>query len=157
MADYAYKYNDIFDDYVVQPTRSGNAAPRRAPSQRPVQTPNKKQQPPVRKFKKSKEQVIKENKRKFKIALAKVSVIFALFAAMFLMAAETRAELYQARANLEKAEESYQLCLEENNRLKLQLNKEMEKIDIEDIAENQLGMVKISKHYTREVNVNDYR
>lgn len=157
MADYAYKYNDIFDDYVVQPTRSGNAAPRRAPSQRPAQAPAKRQQPPIRKYKKSKEQVIKENKRKFKIALAKVSVIFALFAAMLLMAGVTRAELYEAKSNLEKAEESYQLCLEQNNQLKLQLNKEMEGIDIEDIAENQLGLVKVSKGYSREVNVSDYR
>ena len=157
MADYAYKYNDIFDDFVVQATPSGNAAPRRAPSQRPVQAPARKQQPPVRKYKKSKEQVIKENKRKFKIALAKVSVIFALFAAMLLMAGVTRAELYEAKAGLEKAEESYQQCLEQNNQHKLQLNKEMEGIDIEDIAENQLGLVKVPKNKSRTVIVSDYQ
>lgn len=160
MAQYAYQYNDIFDDVVIQPQR-GNTAPRRnpAPSQRPVQRPVQKpsDQPPVRKFKKSKEQVIKENKRKFKIALAKASIVFALFASMLLMAAVSRAEVYDARARLEAAEESYQLCLEENNQLKLQLDKQMEKVDIEKIAEEQLGLVKVSPKKSREVEIALYQ
>ena len=157
MAQYAYKYNDIFDDFVVQPEHTGNAAPRRAPSPRPNQAPAKKQQPPVRKYKKTKEQVIRENKRKFKIALAKVTVIFALFASMLLVAGVTRAELYEAKAGLEKAEESYQLCLEENNQLKLQLNNMMEKVNIEKIAEEQLGLVKVGKNRSREVEIYLYQ
>ena len=157
MAQYAYKYNDIFDDFVVQPEHSGNAAPRRAPSPRPYQAPAKKQQPPIHKHKKSKEQVIRENKRKFKIALAKVTVIFALFASMLLIAGVTLAQLYEAKTELEKAEESYQLCLEENNQLKLQLNNMMEKVNIEKIAEEQLGLVKVGKNRSREVEIYLYQ
>lgn len=157
MAQYAYKYNDIFDDYLVQaePVR-GNAAPRRAPSQRPAQAPVKKQQPPVRKHKKSKQQVIYENKRKFKIALAKVCIIFALFVSMFLMAAVTGAELNTAKENLAAAEENYQLCLEQNNQLKLQLSNIMQKVDIEKIAQEQLGLVKVTKDKQLEVEIELY-
>ncbi len=157
MAQYAYKYNDIFDDYVVQPEHTGNTAPRRAPSPRPYQAPAKKQQPPIHKHKKSKEQVIRENKRKFKIALAKVTVIFALFASMLLIAGVTRAQLYEAKTSLEKAEESYQLCLEENNQLKLQINNMMENVNIEKIAEEQLGLVKVAKNRSREVEISLYQ
>lgn len=156
MAQYAYKYNDIFDDYVVQPER-GNAAPAKRPQQRPAAAPQRKQEPPVRKFKKSKEQVILENKRKFKIALAKFSIVFAMFAAMFLMAAVSRAEVYDTRAELAAAEESYQLCLEQNNKLKLQLNKAMEKVDIEKIAKEELGLVKISSNRSYKVDVSLYQ
>ena len=157
MAQYAYKYNDIFDDFVVQPEHSGNAAPRRAPSPRPYQAPAKKQQPPVRKYKKSKEQVILENKRKFKIALAKVTVIFALFASMLLVAGVTRAELYEAKAGAAKAEENYYACLDENNELKRQLDNMMKNVNIEKIAQEQLGLVKIAKNRSREVDINLYR
>lgn len=166
MAQYAYSYNDIFDDFVVQ-TERGNAAPQRNPNrpnrpnqrpdQRPNQTPGKRQEPPVRKFKKSKEQVILENKRKFKIALAKFSIVFAMFAAMFLMAAVSRAEVYDTRAELAAVEESYQLCLEQNNKLKLQLNKAMEKIDIEDYAKEELGLVKASSKRAYKVDISLYQ
>lgn len=157
MAQYAYKYNDVFDDFVVQPERSGNAAPRRAPSPRPYQAPAEKQQPPIRKHKKSKEQVIRENKRKFKIALAKVTIIFALFASMLLVAGVTHAELYEAKAGFVKAQENHEVSLNENNELKQQLNNMMENVNIEKIAEEQLGLVKVGKNRSREVDINLYR
>lgn len=159
MAQYARQYNDIFDDYVIEKTY-GNAAPRRAPQQRPVQRPQPPggpPKPPVHKYKKSKEQVIRENQRKFKIALAKFSVVFALFAVMIAMAFAGRIEVRNAAAELEAAEQTYQLCLEENNALKQELNAFMADKDIDDIAVNVLGLVKVTKNKSKGIDISEYQ
>lgn len=141
MAQYAYKYNNVYDEYLVQPSAAAQTAPKRAPSRAPSQPASAT--PPLRKVKRTKEQVIRENQRKFKIALAKVSVIFALFASMIGMAAGSYAELENAKAELESVNAAYQLCLEENNQLKLQLDKALATVDIDKIATQQLGLQKI--------------
>lgn len=143
MAQYAYKYNDIYDEYLVQPSARAQAAPQRAPSRAPVQQPAPAA-PHLHKVKKrSKEQVIRDNQRKFKIALAKVAVIFALFASMLGMAAGSHAELESKKAELAGLNESYQLCLEQNNQLKFQLDKMLATVNIDQIATKQLGLQKI--------------
>lgn len=141
MAQYAYKYNNVYDEYLVQPSSAAQAVPKRAPSRAPSQPTTAT--PPLRKVKRTKQQVIRENQRKFKIALAKVAVIFALFASMIGMAAGSYAELESKKAELEDVNAAYQLCLEENNQLKLQLDKALASVDIEKIAQQQLGLQKI--------------
>lgn len=155
MAQYAYKYNDIYDDYLVQPSARAQAAPKRAPSHAPSQPAPTA--PPLRKVKRTKEQVIRENQRKFKIALAKVSVIFALFASMIGMAAGSYAELAEAKAQLENVNATYQLCLEENNQLKLQLDKALATVNIDQIATQQLGLQKIPDARKRSVDMSQFR
>ena len=155
MAQYAYKYNDIYDDYLVQPSARAQAAPKRAPSHAPSQPAPAA--PPLRKVKRTKEQVIRENQRKFKIALAKVSVIFALFASMIGMAAGSYAELAEAKAQLENVNATYQLCLEENNQLKLQLDKALATVNIDQIATQQLGLQKIPDARKRSVDMSQFR
>ena len=155
MAQYAYKYNDIYDDYLVQPSARAQAAPKRAPSHAPSQPAPAA--PPLRKVKRTKQQVIRENQRKFKIALAKVSVIFALFASMIGMAAGSYAELAEAKAELENINATYQLCLEENNQLKLQLDKALATVNIDKIATQQLGLQKIPDARKRSVDMSQFR
>lgn len=155
MAQYAYKYNDIYDDYLVQASPRSGAAPARKPQQRPQQTAPAK--PELRKVRKTKQQVIKENQRKFKIALAKISVIFALFAAMIGMAANSKVELESKKQELESIKASYQVCLEENNNLKLQLDKALENVDIEKIAKERLGLQKIPESRRRLVDISEYQ
>lgn len=155
MAQYAYKYNDIYDDYLVQPSARAQAAPKRAPSHAPSQPAPTA--PPLRKVKRTKQQVIRENQRKFKIALAKVSVIFALFASMIGMAAGSYAELAEAKAQLENVNATYQLCLEENNQLKLQLDKALATVNIDQIATQQLGLQKIPDARKRSVDMSQFR
>ena len=155
MAQYAYKYNDIYDDYLVQPSARAQAAPKRAPSHAPSQPAPTA--PPLRKVKRTKQHVIRENQRKFKIALAKVSVIFALFASMIGMAAGSYAELAEAKAQLENVNATYQLCLEENNQLKLQLDKALATVNIDQIATQQLGLQKIPDARKRSVDMSQFR
>ena len=156
MAQYAYKYNDIYDDYLVQPSASSQAAPQRAPSRAPSQPAPAA--PHLHKVKKrTKEQVIRENQRKFKIALARFAVIFALFASMLGMAAGSQAELESKKAELAKLNETYQLCLEENNQLKLQLDKMLATVNIDQIATQQLGLQKIPDSRKLSVDMSQFQ
>lgn len=134
MAQYAMKYNNIYDDYLVQ------AAPEAMPKkeQKPASA-----QPELRRIGRTKQQVIKENQRKFKIALAKISLIAAAFIAVISMAVMSQSELRAAEQRLSEANAAYQLSLEENNNLKLQLDNILAKQDIDKIAKNQLGLQKI--------------
>ena len=157
MAQYAYKYNDIYDEYLVQPSAAAQTAPKRAPARVPVQQPAPAA-PHLHKVKKrSKEQVIRDNQRKFKIALAKVAVIFALFASMLGMAANSYAELEGKKAELESLNATYQLCLEENNQLKLQLDKALATVDIDKIATQQLGLQKIPDSKKLSVDMSQFQ
>lgn len=156
MAQYAYKYNDIYDDYLVQPSARSQAAPQRAPSRAPSQSAPAA--PHLHKVKKrTKEQVIRENQRKFKIALARFAVIFALFASMLGMAAGSQAELESKKAELAKLNETYQLCLEENNQLKLQLDKMLATVNIDQIATQQLGLQKIPDSRKLSVDMSQFQ
>lgn len=156
MAQYAYKYNDIYDDYLVQPSARSQAAPQRAPSRAPSQPAPAA--PHLHKVKKrTKEQVIRENQRKFKIALARFAVIFALFASMLGMAAGSQAELESKKAELAKLNETYQLCLEENNQLKLQLDKMLATVNIDQIATQQLGLQKIPDSRKLSVDMSQFQ
>ncbi len=157
-SNYAYKYNDVFDDYFIQREPSGNAAPKKNPTHNPYQQEReKRQQPSVYKQKKTKAQVIKENKRKFKIALAKVSVITACFVAMFMMAVSSGNQLEKTVAELNAVNESYELCLQENNKLKQQLDEVLKKVDIDKIAQEQLGLIKVPEKNQREINISLYQ
>ena len=156
MAQYAYKYNDIYDAYLVQPSARSQAAPQRAPSRAPSQPAPAA--PHLHKVKKrTKEQVIRENQRKFKIALARFAVIFALFASMLGMAAGSQAELESKKAELAKLNETYQLCLEENNQLKLQLDKMLATVNIDQIATQQLGLQKIPDSRKLSVDMSQFQ
>lgn len=134
MAQYAYNYNDIYDDYLVQ------AAPKTAPAREEVTAPK---QPELRRIGRTKEQVIKENQKKFKIALAKISLIAAAFIAVISMAVMSQSELNSARQRLEEVNAAYQMSLEENNDLKLQLDNMLAGVNIDKIAKNSLGLEKI--------------
>ena len=134
MAQYAMNYNNIYDDYLVQ------AAPKTAPKkeQKPVNT-----QPELRRIGRTKQQVIKENQRKFKIALAKISLIAAAFIAVISMALISQSQVRAAEQRLADVNAAYQMSLEENNNLKLQLDNILAKQDIDKIAKKQLGLQKI--------------
>ncbi len=132
MAQYAYNYNDIYDDYIVQ------AAPKTVPV-----TEEKPAQPELRRIGRTKEQVIKENQKKFKIALAKISVIAAAFIAVISMAVMSQAQLNKAKQQLADVNAAYQQSLEQNNELKLQLDNMLAGVNIDKIAKENLGLQKI--------------
>lgn len=134
MAQYAFNYNDIYDDYLVQ------AAPKTAPKKQQSTAPA---QPELRRIGRTKQQVIKENQRKFKIALAKISLIAAAFIAVISMAVVSQGQVRAAEQRLAEVNAAYQLSLEENNNLKLQLDNILAKQDIDKIAKKQLGLQKI--------------
>ena len=134
MAQYAMNYNNIYDDYLVQ------AAPRTAPAPQKKAAPA---QPELRRIGRTKQQVIKENQRKFKIALAKISLIAAAFIAVISMALISQAQVKAAEQRLAEVNAAYQVSLEENNNLKLQLDNILAKQNIEKIAKKQLGLQKI--------------
>lgn len=161
MAQYAY--NDIFDDYV--PTRNAgrsgygntapraNAAPRRTPSQK---TAPQKQKPQLTRVEGTKKQGILSKNRTFKLFMIQTSIVLALFLSIGIMAFESKAELNNAKAQLETLEAEYQSCLEQNNALKFQLDEATKGVDIHKIATQQLGLVKVPDSKTREIRISDY-
>lgn len=152
MAQYAFNYNDIYDDYLVQATPEQNAAPKRK-----VQETAEPKQPELRRIGRTKQQVIKENQRKFKIALAKISVILAAFIAVISMAVISQTELNAAKQRLDDTNAAYQASLEQNNQLKLQLDNVLAKVNIEKIAKNQLGLQKIPEKRKFSVDMSQYQ
>lgn len=135
MAQYAFNYNNIYDDYLVQ---AAPATPEKIREEKKAPA-----QPELRRIGRTKQQVIKENQRKFKIALMKISLITAAFIAVIGMAVSSQMQLNAAEQRLVDANAAYQMSLEENNQLKLQLDNELSKVNIEKIAKNQLGLEKI--------------
>ena len=164
MAPYAYKYNDIFDDYV--PTRTagrtqyGNTAPRAnaAPDRRSTQhrPPQRKEQPKLTRVEGTKKQGILAKNRTFKLFMIQTSIVLALFLSVGIMAIASKAELNSAKSRLETLESEYQLCLEQNNTLKFQLDEATKGINIDKIATEQLGLIKVPEKKTRQVRISDY-
>lgn len=161
MAQYAY--NDIFDDYV--PTRTagrgayGNTAPRAnaAPNRNPShKTAPQRQRPQLTRVEGTKKQGILSKNRTFKLFMIQVSIVLALFLSVGIMAVSSKIELNNAVARLETLEADYQLCLEQNNVLKFQLDEATKGVNIEKIAEEQLGLVKIPETKKGKIVLSDY-
>lgn len=146
MAQYAYNYNDIYDDYIVQ------AAPKVAPK-----TEEKAPQTELQRVGRTKEQVIKANQKKFKIALAKISIIAAAFIAVISMAVSSAQQLNAVKKELDDVNAAYQLSLEQNNELKLQIDNIIAGENIPKYAEEKLGLVKIPRDKMRLVDVSRYQ
>ena len=161
MAQYAY--NDIFDDYV--PTRNAgrtaygntapraNAAPKRNPSQK---TAPQKQRPELKRVEGTKKQGILYKNRTTKLFLIQVSIVLALILSIAATAIASKIELNNAIAKLETLESDYQLCLEQNNTLKFQLDEATKGVDIEKYAQERLGLVKVPDSRTGEIRISDY-
>lgn len=146
MAQYAYNYNDIYDEYIFQ------AAPKTAP-----ETEKKAPQPEYRRIGRTKEQVIKANQKKFKIALAKISVIAAAFIAVISMAVISYGQLGNAKQQLNDVNAAYQMSLEKNNELKLQLDNILAGENIPQYAEKILGLEKIPEKRKIFVDVSKFQ
>ncbi len=161
MAQYAY--NDIFDDYV--PTRNpgraaygntaprANAAPKRKPSQK---TAPQKQRPDLKRVEGTKKDNIIRDNKTIKYILLPISLIMALILSLSTMAIASKIELNNAIAKLETLESDYELCLEQNNTLKYQLDEATKGVDIEKYAEERLGLVKVPDSRTGKIRISDY-
>lgn len=145
MAQYAYKYNDIYDEYLVQ------AAPKTAPK-----TEEKAVQTELHRVGRTREQVIKANQKKFKIALAKISVIAAAFIAVISMAVSSANNLNAAKKELEDVNAAYHHSLEQNNELKLQIDNIIAGVNIDEVAK-QLGLEKIPANKRIVVDVTPFQ
>ncbi len=160
MAQYAY--NDIFDDYV--PTRTarpayGNTAPRAnaAPNRNPShKTAPQRQQPQLTRVEGTKKQGILSKNRTFKLFMIQTSIVLALFLSIGIMAFVSKIELNNAIARLETLEADYELCLEQNNTLKFQLDEATKGVDIEKFAKERLGLVKVPDTKIGEIRISDY-
>ena len=73
------------------------------------------------------------------------------------MAAGSYAELANAKADLESVNAAYQLCLEENNQLKLQPDQALATVNIDMIATQQLGLQKIPEARKRSVDMSQFQ
>lgn len=146
MANYALNYNDIFDDYLVQ------AEPVKKPEVMPEAKPS---QPELRRIGRTKQQVIEKNIRKFKIDLLKFSFVLAAFIAVISMAVSSNGDLKAAEQRLAEANAAYHMSLEENNNLKLQLDNELAKVNIDKIAKKQLGLQKVSSKRTFSIDMSE--
>lgn len=147
MAQYAYNYNGVYDDYIVQ------AAPKEAP--RPAE--KRPSQPPLQRMDRSKEQEEKAKRKKFKITLAKISLVAAAFIAVILVAVTSFQQLNAAKKELEDVNAAYQLSLSESNELKQRIDELVSEKDIDDYAQNELNLVKIPKTKMRIVDVTPFQ
>lgn len=104
--------------------------------------------------------VLKAKKKQRSYALAKfktILMVLVLFAGCFLIIFRY-ALLTELNYNLEKATKQYNTIKSENDRLKVDINKEMDLDKIKEIAVTRLGMQKPDKYQIVYVNVqkNDF-
>ncbi len=129
-------YNHVYD-YTYAP---GTAPEMPA---RPKTQPQTKTQPQLRKVKKTKAQVMAQRRRRVRLFLLKSAVVLSLFGAMIGVAVASEIRKDEAAEALAAMKTDYQSSIQLNNELKDKLNAFMSKLDIDKIATQQLGLVKV--------------
>lgn len=146
MAQYAYNYNDIYDEYLVQ------AAPKTAPEQekkRPAQ-------PELQRIGSTEQQLFRAKHKKYEIAIAKISLIVSAFCIVILIASNSAIKRNEARQALAEVNAAYQLSLEQSNELKSQMDSLITDERVAQYAK-KLGLVKIPGDKMRVVDITPYQ
>lgn len=132
-AENAYDYNYAY-----------GYEPAYAPERNPVAQPEQEKKPELKKVKKRKIDIQRHNERVTNIKLLKITVIICSFLALYALVCNSFAARTQAKQLLDEEKERYVLCEAENRELKVQMNNLVSTENIDRIAVEKLGLVKVA-------------
>lgn len=129
-AENAYKYNYAY-----------GYEPSYAPERKPEVQPEKK--PDLKKVKKRKIDIDRQNERNVNRKLAKIVAVMCVFFALFAVVCNSFAARAQAKKDLDEIKEAYTFVEARNRELKVELNNLISAENIDRIAVEKLGLVKV--------------
>ncbi len=132
-AETAYKY-----DYAY------GYEPAYVPEKAPVTLPEQEKKPELKKVKKTKKDIAKQNERATNRKMAVIVAVMCVFFAVFALACNSMATRESAKRSLDVIKEEYAFCETQNRELKVKLNKIISAENIDRIAVEKLGLVKVS-------------
>ncbi len=130
-AENAYKYNYAY-----------GYEPAYAPERKPEVQPEKK--PDLKKVKKRKIDIDRQNERIVNKKLAKIVAVMCVFFALFAVVCNSFAARAQAKKDLDEIKEKYTFVEAQNRELKVELNNLISAENIDRIAVEKLGLVKVA-------------
>ena len=117
----------------------GNAVPER----RPQTEKQPEKRPELHKVKRDKIEVLISNEKATNRKLVKVVAFLSIILVMFAAVCNSFSERDQAKAKLDAIQDEYVIAESRNREMKDKLNNLVSAVNIDDIAVNRLGLVKV--------------
>ncbi len=114
------------------------------PKRQPVRKPDAEKKPELKRAKKTEQEILIYNEKQTNRKLMKIAAIVFSFLVLYAVACSSFAAKDTARRNLEQAKEEYVFSQAKNRELKSELNNLISAENIDKIAVEQLGLVKIT-------------
>ena len=130
-AENAYKYNYAY-----------GYEPAYAPERKPEVQPEKR--PDLKKVRKRKIDIDRQNERSVNRKLAKIVAVMCVFFTLFAVACNSFAERAQAKQDLDAIKQEYTFAQAQNRELNVKLNNLISAENIDRIAVEKLGLVKVA-------------
>ncbi len=115
-----------------------------APQREPVALPEQENKPELKKVKKRKIDLLKQQERATNLKLLKIASVLCVFFALYAVVCNSFAMRADAKQNLEAVKEQYVFAEAQNRELKVQLNNLISTNNIDRIAVEKLGLVKVA-------------
>lgn len=118
--------------------------PAYAPEKQPVTQPEKQKKPGLKEVKKRQEDILRQRERTVNRRIAAITTIMCVFLALFAVVCDSFAQRDEAKKNLDTIKEEYVFVEAQNRELKVELNNLVSAENIDRIAVEQLGLVKVA-------------
>ncbi|MBQ8503880.1 MAG: cell division protein FtsL [Clostridia bacterium] len=118
--------------------------PAYAPERQPEKQPEKEKRPDLKTVKKRKEDIDKQNERVGNRKFFKIFVVLCVFFGLFAVVCDSFAMRDEAKKDLDILKDKYVFVEAENRELKVQLNNLISAENIDRIAVEKLGLVKVA-------------
>ena len=115
-----------------------------APKREPVRKPDAEKKPELKRAKKTRREILIYNEKVVNRKLVKVAAVVFSFLVLYAVVCSSFIAKDTARRNLEQAKEEYVFSQAKNRELKGELNNLISAENIDRIAVEQLGLVKIT-------------
>lgn len=117
-----------------------------APQREPVRKPDAEKKPELKRAKKTQQEILIYKEKMANRKLVKIAAVVFSFLVLYAVVCNSFVAKDTARRNLEKAKEEYVFAQAENRELKSELNNLISAENIDRIAVEQLGLVKVSQN-----------
>ena len=115
-----------------------------APERVPVRLPDKEKKPELKKAKKTQKEILIYKEKKTNRQLARFAAVVLSFLVLYAVACNSFTAKDNARRELERAKEEYVFAQAKNKELKGELNNLISAENIDRIAVEELGLVKVA-------------
>ncbi len=115
-----------------------------APKKKPVKLPEQEKKPELKKAKKTQQEMLIYKEKIANRKLMKIAAVVFSFLVLYAVVCDSFVAKDRARQNLEAAKDEYVFAQAKNRELKVQLNNLISAENIDKIAVEELGLVKVT-------------